>query len=95
MRVLAAILWKDLVTEWRSRDRVVAMTVFAFLVVVVFQFAWPESEPAETRRFAPGCAASSRAAAASKAGTTTSTFITRPGPPPDGVSSTFLCLSCA
>jgi heme exporter protein B len=54
VKVALALLWKDLATEWRSRDRVVAMTVFAFLVVVVFQFAWPESDPAETARFAPG-----------------------------------------
>jgi heme exporter protein B len=36
-----AILWKDLVTEWRSRDRVTAMLLFSILVVVVFHFALP------------------------------------------------------
>jgi len=36
-----AILWKDLVTEWRSRERVVAMLLFSLLVVVVFHFALP------------------------------------------------------
>ena len=54
MRVALALLWKDLATEWRSRDRLVAMTVFSFLVVVVFQFAWPPMEPEEVVRFAPG-----------------------------------------
>jgi len=54
MNVAWTLLWKDLATEWRSRDRVVAMIVFSFLVVVVFQFAWPPMEPAEMRRFAPG-----------------------------------------
>jgi heme exporter protein B len=54
MNVALALLWKDLVTEWRSRDRIVAMVVFSFLVVVVFQFAWPPMEPAEMVRFAPG-----------------------------------------
>lgn len=54
MRVALALLWKDLATEWRSRDRVVAMTVFAFLVIVVFQFAWPRLEPREMARLAPG-----------------------------------------
>ena len=44
MNVLWAILWKDLVTEWRSRDRAVAMGLFAMLVVVVFQFALPAGE---------------------------------------------------
>jgi len=54
MNVALTLLWKDLVTEWRSRDRIVAMVVFSFLVVVVFQFAWPPMEPAEMVRFAPG-----------------------------------------
>lgn len=54
MNVAWALLWKDLATEWRSRDRVVAMTVFSFLVVVVFQFAWPRMAPEEIARLAPG-----------------------------------------
>ncbi len=54
MSVARALLWKDLVTEWRSRDRIVAMLVFSFLVVVVFQFGWPPMAPAEMVRFAPG-----------------------------------------
>ena len=40
--------------EWRSRDRLVAMTVFSFLVIVVFQFAWPPMEPAQMVQLAPG-----------------------------------------
>jgi len=54
VRVALALLWKDLVTEWRSRDRLVAMVVFSILVVVVFQFAWPALEPDEMRRLASG-----------------------------------------
>lgn len=54
MNVALALLWKDLASEWRSRDRLVAMSVFSLLVVVVFQFAWPPMEPAEVVRFAPG-----------------------------------------
>lgn len=54
MNVALALLWKDLLTEWRSRDRVVAMTIFAFLVVVVFQFAWPGIERDQLARLAPG-----------------------------------------
>jgi heme exporter protein B len=54
VNTLAAILWKDLVSEWRSRDRVVAMGLFAFLVVVVLRFALPGTDPAEVRRLAPG-----------------------------------------
>ena len=54
MRVLAAILWKDLVTEWRSRDRVIAMLVFSLLVVVVFHFALPQATGKEIVTHAPG-----------------------------------------
>ena len=54
MNVAWTLLWKDLASEWRSRDRVVAMSVFSVLVVVVFQFAWPSMEPDELQRLAPG-----------------------------------------
>ena len=54
MNVAWALLLKDLATEWRSRDRLIAMIVFSFLVVVVFQFAWPPMESEEMLRFAPG-----------------------------------------
>jgi heme exporter protein B len=54
VNVAWALLWKDLVSEWRSRDRIVAMVVFSFLVVVVFQFAWPPMQSGEMVRFAPG-----------------------------------------
>lgn len=54
MSIVLAILWKDLVTEWRSRDRVVAMAVFSFLVVLVLHFALPARDAEEARRLAPG-----------------------------------------
>ncbi len=54
MRVLLAILWKDLVCEWRSRDRLVAMLLFSALVVVTFHFALPEGTGREIRANAPG-----------------------------------------
>jgi heme exporter protein B len=54
MNVAWTLFWKDLATEWRSRDRIVAMIVFSFLVVVVFQFAWPPMDATEMVRFAPG-----------------------------------------
>ncbi len=54
MRVTLAILWKDLVTEWRSRDRVIAMLVFSLLVVIVFHFALPEGTGNEIKTHAPG-----------------------------------------
>jgi heme exporter protein B len=52
--VLWAVLWKDLVTEWRSRDRLVAMAVFALLVVVVLHFAAPAGAEPEERAHLPG-----------------------------------------
>lgn len=54
MRVLAAILWKDLVTEWRSRDRVVAMLVFSLLVVIVYHFALPDGTGKDVLVHTPG-----------------------------------------
>jgi heme exporter protein B len=54
MSVFLAILWKDLVTEWRSRDRAVAMGVFAFLVVIVLHFALPARDADLGQRLAPG-----------------------------------------
>jgi heme exporter protein B len=36
-----AVLWKDLLSEWRSRDRVISMLLFSLLVVVVLHFALP------------------------------------------------------
>ncbi len=53
MNVLLAILWKDLITEWRSRDRAVAMVLFAMLVVAVFQFALPQGAGERSRELAP------------------------------------------
>jgi heme exporter protein B len=54
VNVFVAVLWKDLVTEWRSRDRVVAMGVFALLVVLVYQFSLPTTPGDQTQAFAPG-----------------------------------------
>ena len=36
---LKAILWKDLLIEWRSRQILPAMIVFALLVLLIFNFA--------------------------------------------------------
>ena len=54
MNVALAILWKDLLSEWRSRDRVIAMLIFSLLMAVVFHFALPEQRPEELRALAPG-----------------------------------------
>jgi heme exporter protein B len=54
VNVSLAIFWKDLLIEWRSRDRVVAMLLFSLLVVVVFHFALPGGATGQTRANAPG-----------------------------------------
>jgi heme exporter protein B len=41
VNVLLAVLWKDLVSEWRTGDRLVSMLLFSVLVVIVFHFALP------------------------------------------------------
>ncbi|MBW2244841.1 MAG: heme exporter protein CcmB [Deltaproteobacteria bacterium] len=54
MSILWTLLWKDLLTEWRSRDRLVAMLVFALLVVVVLYFAAPPGQAGTAREHVPG-----------------------------------------
>jgi heme exporter protein B len=54
MNALFAVLWKDLVSEWRSRDRLVAMGVFALLVVIVLYLAAPPGAGPEARAHVPG-----------------------------------------
>ncbi len=54
MNVFRAVLWKDLLTELRSRERVVAMLVFSLLVVVIFQFALPGGATPRNAALAPG-----------------------------------------
>ncbi|MFH1633326.1 MAG: heme ABC exporter ATP-binding protein CcmA [Chloroflexota bacterium] len=39
LRALWAIVWKDLASEWRSRELLTAMLVFALLVILIFNFA--------------------------------------------------------
>jgi len=39
LRVLMAIVWKDLAAEMRSRELIGAMLVFALIVVLIFNFA--------------------------------------------------------
>jgi heme exporter protein B len=51
---LLAVLWKDLLTEWRSHDRIIAMLLFSALMVVIFHFSLPGGATAATRAYAPG-----------------------------------------
>ena len=52
-RPLAALVWKDLLLELRSRDIVVAALVFGLLVAVVFNFAL-RVNPQRAAELAPG-----------------------------------------
>ena len=54
MSALLAVLWKDLLTEWRSKDRAIAMLLFSMLMVVIFHFSLPGGATTETRNYAPG-----------------------------------------
>lgn len=37
---LGAIVWKDLTTEFRSKEMILSMSLFAFLVLIIFGFAF-------------------------------------------------------
>jgi heme exporter protein B len=54
VNVFLAVLGKDLLSEWRSRDRIVSMLLFALLVVVIFHFALPPMSPGQARALVPG-----------------------------------------
>lgn len=53
VRGLWAVLWKDLAVEWRSREVVTAMLVFALLAMFIFNFAL-ELEPRTRREVTAG-----------------------------------------
>lgn len=44
-RAMGAVVWKDLAAEWRSRELISSMLVFALLVIFIFNFAL-ELDPA-------------------------------------------------
>ncbi len=39
LRAVGAVVWKDVAAEWRSREMLSAMLVFALLVILIFNFA--------------------------------------------------------
>ncbi len=41
MSKIAAILWKDLLSEFRSKEMVISMMVFSLMVAVIFNFSFP------------------------------------------------------
>jgi len=39
LNAIRAVIWKDLTAEWRTRENLSAMLVFALLVILIFNFA--------------------------------------------------------
>lgn len=39
LKAIRAVIWKDLTAEWRTRENLSAMLVFALLVILIFNFA--------------------------------------------------------
>jgi len=39
LKAVRAVIWKDLTAEWRTRENLTAMLVFALLTVLIFNFA--------------------------------------------------------
>ena len=54
MSAFLAVLWKDLLHEWRSRDRLFSMAMFALLVVIVLYLAAPPGSVPEAQAHVPG-----------------------------------------
>ena len=52
-RVIGAIVWKDLAAEFRSRELLSAMVVFALLVILIFNFAF-DLRAENSQTLAPG-----------------------------------------
>jgi len=49
----AAILWKDILTEYRTKDALTSMLLFGLLVILMFHFAF-EPDSLETEKYGPG-----------------------------------------
>jgi len=52
-RQTGAIFWKDLLTEYRTKDSLTSMLMFGLLVILMFHFAF-EPDSLETERYGPG-----------------------------------------
>lgn len=53
LRALMAVVWKDLAMEWRSRELMTSMLVFALLVIFIYNFAL-ELQPKLRAAVTPG-----------------------------------------
>ena len=50
---VGAILWKDILTEYRTKDVLTSMLIFGLLVILMFHFAF-EPDSLEAEKFGPG-----------------------------------------
>jgi heme exporter protein B len=48
-----AIFWKDILTEYRTKDSLTSMLLFGLLVILMFHFAF-EPDSLETEKYGPG-----------------------------------------
>jgi heme exporter protein B len=48
-----AIFWKDILTEYRTKDALTSMLLFGLLVILMFHFAF-EPDSLETEKYGPG-----------------------------------------
>jgi heme exporter protein B len=53
LRKVLSIVWKDVLAEWRTREMFGAMSVFALLVILIFNFAF-ELRADSAQQVAPG-----------------------------------------
>jgi heme exporter protein B len=53
LRQVKAIIWKDMVSEFRTKEMMSAMLIFSFLVIVIFAFAFDPTRET-TRAVFPG-----------------------------------------
>jgi heme exporter protein B len=53
IRKIWAIVWKDLISEFRTKETILSMSLFSFLVLIIFSFAFGTGTH-ELRNMMPG-----------------------------------------
>jgi heme exporter protein B len=53
IRKIWAIVWKDLISEFRTKETILSMSLFSFLVLIIFSFAFGTNTH-ELRNMMPG-----------------------------------------
>ena len=51
-KAMSAVIWKDLTAEWRSREMLSSMLVFALLAIILFVFSFELSADLHRQAFA-------------------------------------------